>query len=261
LKLRQLIRGLAWLALYATHCVWAAEFSYPAVVANDVKHVVTAPTRWDQEEWHRAEWAMLGIVGTAAIIDKPLQDEIRRHAPNDNRLVQQVERLGAQYAIGVLGGFYLAGAAGSETAAQVAQDGLAASLIASGIITPTIKLVVGRSRPRDHVGTAHFQPFSDLNASFPSGHTTEAFALAGVIASHYEEAWIGYSAYTLAGLVGLARSYHDAHFASDIAAGALIGTWTAKSVVAHNRQLRNGAITLSPEISGDRIAVRLSKNF
>jgi len=231
------------------------------MVVDDVKYVVASAARWNQAEWHQAEWAMLGILGTAAIIDRSLQDEMRRHAPNDNHLIQQMERLGAQYSIGVLCGFYLAGVAGNDTATQVAQDGLAASLIASGLITPVIKFVVGRSRPRDQVGTAHFKPFSDPNASFPSGHTTEAFALARVVAQHYDQPWVGYSAYTLVGLVGLARSYHDAHFASDILAGALIGTWTAKSVVAHNRQLRNEAITLSPEISGDRIAVRLSKNF
>src|SRR5665647_1374787 len=51
----------------------------------------------------------------------------------------KVERFGAEYSVGVLGGFYLAGVIGNETAAEVAQDGLAASIIASGMITPARK--------------------------------------------------------------------------------------------------------------------------
>lgn len=239
----------------------AEQAPYSSVIADDFQHVITAPARWDNAAWHEAGWLSLGVLSTAIIVDRPLQNEMRRHAPNNNRAVLQVERLGAQYAVGVLGGFYLAGAAGNETAADVAQDGLAASLIASGLITPTIKLAVGRSRPRTNNGIAHFRPFSDLNASFPSGHTTEAFALAAVVADHYPERWVSYSAYSLATMVGAARSYHDAHFASDILAGAFIGTWVGRSVVAHNQTLRTGKIALLPDLASGKIGLRLAGNF
>lgn len=223
--------------------------------------MVTAPSRWDQATWQQAGWVALGIVSTAAIMDRPLQNEMHRHAPNDNRFMLHIERLGAQYAVGVLGGFYLAGASGNDTAAKVAQDGLTASLIASGLITPSIKLLIGRSRPRNNAGIAQFKPFSDPNASFPSGHTTAAFALASVIANHYDERWVQYSAYSLAGLVGVARSYHDAHFASDVLAGALIGTLVGKSVVEHNRLPRTRKIAILPELASGQIGVRLVGNF
>lgn len=203
----------------------------------------------------------LGILSTAIIVDKPLQDEMRRHAPNNAPFMTQVERFGSQYAVGVVGGFYLAGWAGNDTAPQVAQDSLTASLIASGLITPSIKLVVGRSRPRAHAGVANFQPFSDTNSSFPSGHTTEAFTLASVIAEHYDQRWVQYGAYTLAGLVGMARSYHGAHFASDILAGAMIGTLVGQSVVAHNRTLRSPKITLLPDLTPGQFGMRLAGNF
>ena len=99
------------------------------------------------------------------------------------------------------------------------------------------------------------------NSSFPSGHTTEAFALASVIADHYQESWVGYASYSVAGLVGIARSYHGAHFASDVLAGALIGTLVGKSVVAHNNQLRAGKVVMLPEIGPGMIGVRLTRNF
>ena len=239
----------------------ADGLSYPTMVWDDVKHVVTAPTRWDETDRHNAGWASLAVVGTALAVDRPLRDEMRRHS-GDNAFLTQVERLGSQYSVGVVGGFYVFGAlADNETAVQVAQDGLAASLIASGIITPAIKLVAGRSRPRDNNGIYHFKPFSNANSSFPSGHTTEAFALASVIANHYDETWVTCTSYSLAGLVGLARTYHQAHFASDVLAGAMIGTLVGKSVVAHNAILRSNKVVLLPDVSRGLIGLRLAGNF
>ncbi len=249
------------LALCFVHQAGAAELSYPEVLLGDVKHVVTAPTRWEEADWRKAGWASLAVVGTALVIDRPLRDEMRRHT-GDNAFITQVERFGSQYAAGVIGGFYVVGAlADNETSMQVAGDSFAASLIASGIITPAIKLVVGRSRPRAGEAVFNFRPFSDTNASFPSGHTTEAFALASVIANHYDETWVACASYSVAGLVGLARTYHHAHFASDVVAGAMIGTLVGKSVVAHNRTLRSAKLVLLPEIAPGMTGVRLVGSF
>jgi hypothetical protein len=257
--LRIFLTGL--LTLCFAHKVNAAEPSYSEILIDDVKHVVTAPARWDDAEWHKAGWVSLAVVGTALVIDKPLRDEMRRHS-GDNAFMTQVERFGAQYAAGVVGGFYLVGAlTDNENSRQVAQDSIAASLIASGIITPAIKLVTGRSRPRDDVGVYHFKPFSNGNSSFPSGHTTEAFAVASVVTNHYEETWVTCTAYSIAGLVGLARTYHHAHFASDVVAGAVIGTLVGKSVVAHNASLRSGKLVLLPELGPSLIGIRIAGSF
>lgn len=239
--------------------------TYPEILADDIKHVLTAPTRWQQQDSQNLGLAVAGVVGVAAILDRPIRNEMRRHAPNDNRFLHDVERFGAEYSLGVLGGFYLAGAIGNNaTATAVAQDGLAASIIASGIITPTIKFVTGRARPRENLGVAYFHPFSlgySSNSSFPSGHTTQAFAVASVIANHYEESWVACSSYTVAGLVGVARMYHDAHFASDVLAGAMIGTLVGKSVVAHTKSVRSAKAVVLPEFAPGLIGVRLTRDF
>lgn len=62
-------------------------------------------------------------------------------------------------------------------------------------------------------------------------------------------------------MVGLARSYHDAHFASEILAGPLIGTLVGKSVVAHKKPMRSGQVALLPEISPGLVWVRLERKF
>jgi len=239
--------------------------TYPEILADDAKYVLTAPGRWDERDWRNFGLAVAGVVGVAATLDGPIRDEMRRHAPNDNRFMHNVERFGAEYSLVVLGGFYLAGVSGNnETAISVAQDGLSASIIASGIIVPTIKFVTGRARPRENEGIATFHPFSlsySTNSSFPSGHTTQAFAVASVIANHYDETWVAYSSYTVASLVGVARIYHDAHFASDVLAGALIGTLVGKSVVTHNKSLRSNKVVVLPEIRPGLIGVRLTRDF
>ncbi len=237
--------------------------SYPELLRDDVQHMVTSPVRWENREWKDFGWNSLAVVGTAVLVDAPLRDAMRRQSGN-NRLMHYIEPFGAEYAAGVVGGFFLVGALGNDKAMAVAQDGLTASLIASGLITPAVKFVAGRSRPRDNAGTFHFNPFSNSNASFPSGHTTEAFALASVIADHYDEKetwWVKCSVYTVAGLVGVARSYHGAHFASDVLAGAMIGTWVGKSVVAHNQPLRSRKVVLLPETSPGLIGVRITGAF
>ena len=236
--------------------------SYPELLLDDIQFVLTEPARWQSTEWKNSAWAGLAVVATAAFIDAPLRDEMRRQ-PKDIPFMN-IERFGADYSVGVVAGFYLVGSlAENETAVSVAQDALTASIIASGLITPAIKLATGRSRPYENMGTNDFNSLgaASPNSSFPSGHTTEAFALASVISSHYDATWIKVTVYTVASLVGIARTYHDAHFASDVVAGAFIGNWVGLSVVSHHQQSKGVNIMLRPEITQDIIGLRLAGKF
>ena len=237
--------------------------SYPDLLLDDVKHVITAPTRWKKEEWTNLAWASVAVVSVGALLDAPLRDEMRRQ-PRNNDFMLTVQRLGAEYSIGIIGGFYFAGSLyENDTALKVAQDGLSASIIASGLIVPTVKIIAGRSRPYENTGTSDFNTFnvSNFNSSFPSGHTTEAFVLASVISDHYEASWISYTTYSLATLVGVARIYNDAHFTSDVLAGAMIGNWVGHSVVTHNQTRRKGNLIFIPETRQDLIGIRLAGDF
>jgi membrane-associated phospholipid phosphatase len=236
--------------------------SYPETAIGDIKYVLTSPARWQQQDWQALGYASAGILGIGLILDRPIRDEMRRHYPNNSPFMLDVERFGKQYSFAVLGGFYLTGVVREDrNAVAVAQDGLTSSIIATGLITPALKLVTGRARPRENLGTAQFHPFSlsySSNSSFPSGHATQAFAVASVIANHYEAPWVTYSSYTIASLVGVARIYHDAHFASDVVAGSLIGALVGKSVVGHNGEQRPTKIELLPDITPDRLGVKLT---
>lgn len=243
-----------------------APIGLGALLVKDTEYVLTAPARWDREEWRRAAWISGAVLGAGLLLDRPTKDASQRNRSSGlDRLTQQFEPFGgkARSAL-ILAGFYGFGAlANDQRAIDVAQDGLAASLIASGLITPTLQFVVGRSRPSSDLGAAHFKPFSLHNESFPSGHSTQAFAMASVIASHYSEVgWVQYAAYGTASLVGLSRIYHNAHFTSDVLAGAAIGTLVGTGVVGFNSRQRDGrSYSIMPAVTAGRFGLAVQATF
>ncbi len=123
--------------------------------------------------------------------------------------------------------------------------GTEAVALASGVTT-LLKGLAGRARPfvvRDTVPSDfNFgKGFSSSDyQSFPSGHTTAAFAAAAAVTSESQRwcrkcIWVvAPTLYGGATLVGLSRMYHNRHWASDVALGAAIGTFTGIKVVRYN---------------------------
>ena len=228
---------------------------------DDTVHVFTAPVRWDEGDWLVAAGAGGFALGTT-VLDRSIRDSVQaRRSAGLDRFCRSFEHLGADYSFVVLAGFegyhFLADDRRSQA---VFVDGLAASLIASGFIAPILKYTVGRERPSDATNPYRFHPFTNHN-SFPSGHTTQAFAVATVIASHYPAWWVQTLAYGSAGLVGYCRVEQNAHWTSDVVAGALIGWSVARSVVKHNDKLRPPKFTLAPYSDGRSSGLLLARTF
>jgi hypothetical protein len=212
----------------------SAAASLPHLVLVDLRDVLGAPLTWKAQQWGHFSLAVAGL-GAAALLDRWVRDaEERDHNHFADQVATDFEPLGIGGALGIVGTFYLKGLLGDDAKARsVGEDGLIASLIADGIITPALKSVTGRNRPHDSTRTFDFNAFGG-KSSFPSGHATEAFAVASVIATHYDAGWVKGVAYGSAVLVGFARIHHQAHFFSDVAAGALIGTAVGRGVVHRN---------------------------
>lgn len=66
--------------------------------------------------------------------------------------------------------------------------------------------------------------------SFPSGHTSEAFASAELMRIEFKESnpWLSYAGYLMAGATGYLRMYNNKHWISDVLAGAGIGIASTK---------------------------------
>lgn len=96
------------------------------------------------------------------------------------------------------------------------------------------KVAVGRARPRISPEDPYQIGFGrgirgDDYQSFPSAHTAVAFASAVVLANDLggrhpdARVWIVPASYGAAGLAGVARMFHNHHWATDVIAGALVG--------------------------------------
>ena len=127
------------------------------------------------------------------------------------------------------------------------------SVLISGAITGVTKMIAGRARP--YKDTANSQNFGLLRGlkgseyqSFPSGHTTSAFAFASIISAETSHWWpksrwvVGSIFYGGAALTGVSRIYNQDHWASDVVAGAAIGTLTGIKVYRYTHSHPNNRV-------------------
>lgn len=232
------------------------------LLGDDTKSILTAPACWDRNDWLEAGILTATIVGSSSLDHGTRIIAQRDRTRGLDSFSKQFEKLGAEYSFVVLAGFEATSLLDDDDVRvhAVVVDGLSSSLIASGIITPVLKYSIGRVRPNSTDQTYRFKPFSG-NQSFPSGHATQAFAVASVIAADYPEWWVQVVSYGAAGVVGLARIEQNAHFMSDVVAGAIIGTVVGRAVVArHNKAVQHG-MTVAPMIDGRQVGLVCSYEF
>jgi membrane-associated phospholipid phosphatase len=118
--------------------------------------------------------------------------------------------------------------------------------LSSGLVTQVLKNLIYAPRPRIYFEASQylFQLDSFGNSgggasSFPSGHTTSAFAIAVVLAVHCRKNYISILLLTAATMVGYSRIYLAQHFPIDVLAGAFIGiTFATLSVVLMNSNIK-----------------------
>lgn len=166
----------------------------------------------------------LAIAAAAVAASTTLDDEVRDHHPHAESFAKNVEHFGGRDADRVIAAYALAGyLRHNQEEKDVAFDALVSSLLASHVITPALKSVVDRERPNGG------------EQSFPSNHATDAFAVASVIAAHDDRRWVDILAYGIATSVAYARVEHNAHWFSDVVAGAIIGNTVGRTIVSTNR--------------------------
>lgn len=95
-------------------------------------------------------------------------------------------------------------------------------VISSAIVSNILKYTI--NKPRPFITHPAIEKISAGGSpSFPSGHTSDAFAIATAISIAYPKWYIIIPAYAWALTVGYSRMFLGVHYLSDVVAGTIIG--------------------------------------
>ena len=190
------------------------------------------------------------LIGTAAVapIDLQIASRLQFQGTQENEFLRRAAtgfRLLGDPGSFVAGtGIYLIGRAGDNRRIEALGLHSVESILLADILGGGIKMLAGRQRPFYDIRSPHdfqlWRGFSgDRYRSFPSGHTITAFAFASTVTRESQFWWphsawyVGTLFYGGASLVGLSRIYNNQHWASDVMAGATLGTIVGLKVVKY----------------------------
>ncbi len=204
---------------------------------------------------------LIGVfaVGTAAVapIDMQIASRLQYPGTQENRFLKYSATgfriLGDPGSLITSVGIYVIGRLDDQPRVQALGLHSAESILLASAIGGTIKALAGRQRPYVDVKNPHSFQLGrgfdgDEYRSFPSGHTIAAFAFASSLTREtqfwwpHAGFWIGTVFYGGAGMVGMSRMYNNMHWASDVMAGAAIGTIVGLKVVKYTHSHPDGKL-------------------
>ncbi|MGI8634064.1 MAG: phosphatase PAP2 family protein [Segetibacter sp.] len=227
--------------------------TYFTLLKDNFKQDAILPFHTKGKDWLKVGGFALAM-GAVALTNKPI-NEFAKNLHNNNPAVasisKYVTRFGGPYEIYALGGFLAYGLIFNTQKEKTTTMLATQAYIIAGVIGGAGKLLFAEQRPyyTDPIsgksGPIFHGPFyafkkgpngeklsrSDY-ASFPSGHTTAAFAAATVYAMEYKDKpLIPILSYTAATLIGLSRLTENQHWPVDVLAGAMLGYLSGRQVV------------------------------
>lgn len=191
------------------------------------------------------------VTGYASAFDAEVRDEI---GDADSGFAKGVgaSTSGVVTAI-VASGLYVAGRRSDSPGFRALSYDLGPAVALTYGYTAVLKETVGRERPN-----------GEDQKSFPSGHTSNAFAIATVVERHCGRTG-GLVAYPLAAFVGFTRIRQNKHYLSDVFAGATLGLIVGRSVVRVNGAAlpsrSEARVAVAPLLSRDARGLRLTLAF
>jgi membrane-associated phospholipid phosphatase len=234
----------------------------------DQKDIWTSPFHINRST---AKWWLIVGAGTAALIaaDHPISQALPRSGTSVSAGTD-LSRLGQWYSVfPFAGGLYAVGRFTDNPKLEETGALSVQALVDAGIVFSVLKVLARRQRPGDGDYGGHFEKGG---SSFPSGHSTESWALASVIAHEYgDHRWVPFAAYGFASVVSTSRLLGQEHFTSDVFVGGAIGFFIGRYVVhtnelhlAHSRRAKWLSPAISPifdqdarSVGGRTVAVNL----
>lgn len=250
--------------------------SYFILLGSDVKQAFTKPFHMTKRDWITTGKFAL-VAGGVALADESIQKyalNLRNHNPDLQNVSKYVTNFGGLYEAYILGGLGAYGFAFKNEKMQTTTLLATQAYITGGAIESVLKFLTGRQRPyftdstRVQAEPIFHGPFyktpkdasgKRTNSSFPSGHTTVAFAAATVFAKEYgNKPLVGILSYSAATLIGLSRITENKHWATDVLCGAAVGYLAGKLVVNNYHRY---AKLKAPQLKKNTVTFNLQYNY
>lgn len=186
-------------------------------------------------------WAGVFAAGLALVVPASgLEERIARAGDDDGSGVDAaVADVGGVIGNGYLNyamavGTLLGGkAAGSPVAARVGLRTVE-SLAVANVMTSLFKWTMGRARPEvtDASKTFRFFEIEGEYHSFPSGHASQIFAIAGTVSRELGDRapWVPWVAYPVAAFVAGSRVVGRKHWVTDVVSGTAVGVLSSRLI-------------------------------
>jgi membrane-associated phospholipid phosphatase len=206
----------------------------------DTKLYFTAPLHWDAGNWQYFGASLLAI-GIAHEYDDDVRDHFIQgdHAAPPGEDPRSTED--ALPAALLLGGTLTAALLTRESAGYEETWSMVEAGTLSGVTALALKYATGRERPND---TDRVDAWFEGGDSFPSMHTTLAFAIGTVFAESGNDRyrWLRRAlGYGVAGGTAYLRVRENVHWLSDTMAGATLGLASAQFVMNRRMEPRRRA--------------------
>lgn len=283
----QIPKVILYLQIFLLPCYAAAQ-AQPEIVFPDssMQHCVVGLPKFPALQLRLPHYVTPQLIKTSAIavisislwsvtyehLDEPMREASIRYKPSAiTKTADLFEPLGRQKYLAPLAGLAIVGGIATRDV-KMRQAGIISmgSLLTNAVITHSLKRAFQRHRPSATNDNDVFDgPLKKTrNTSFPSSHTSTAFTVATSFATVYHNhKYIPPIAYGLATLVGLSRIQHNAHWATDVLAGAAVGYLSAKGVSylyrVTNEQLSTKKMSLMmvPSMSPASLGFSMSLTF
>jgi len=197
----------------------------PGDFFHDAGLYFTAPLRWDEEDWLYFG-GTLAAIGAAHSFDGRVRDHFVGPHPVLNSQDSNSTRDAIPTAALFAGTWLVSTAIGDEYGKGESYTMIEAGIFSS-ITVEGLKFAAERARPN---ATLSPNDWRSGGSSFPSLHAGAAFAIGTVFAESGDDEyrWIRrFIGYGVAGATGYLRLHDNAHWLSDVVAGAAVGVATA----------------------------------
>jgi len=250
--------GLLMFAGIAPAVNFAADSGGIGSALQDAKLYVTAPLRWDGEDW-LAFAGTLALVGASHSLDGRVRSHFVNGADGLNGGQDKNSLRDALPTVAIIGGTWAyAGFLGDSDGYRETW-----SLVEAGILSTAtgeiLTYAAGRERPDGSTSPNQWRQAGD---SFPSVHASAAFAVGTVFAESGSDdyRWIRrILGYGIASATAYIRVRDNVHWLSDTVAGSALGIATARFVLNRRDQESRGSLSVQPTKDGWMVAY--SKHF